>query len=685
MELSGRTGVAPHLLLTGASGFLGKVVLEQALRRDPDLTVTLIMRPRGVRSAAARFRSVSKSPCFARLPADWTRRVEVVEADLSQPKAGLTDEARALLAGRVTHLVNCAASITFDLPMPDALRANVESALNVMELARACTDVRSVVNVSTAYVTPHRAGAPIDEELPPLTEPASELYDRIRNGGGAGGGHEESGREADRPLLEQNDRRNSYILTKSLCEHLLVERYADLPLTILRPSIISAARAEPFPGWIDSGAAFAAFVYLVGSGQLQELIGDPQTRLDIVPCDVVAAHILGELFDPPTADERPQIRHSTAGREQSATIAEAADEITRFFHHYPVDNPPQIRYLGPNPHLLSLSRAWGNALGILMTRGSPLRKEAREKRRQADEMDERFRYFMLNTFEFRSSLEWPPPPLVPREYLRTICRGVYRHIMQRDERELLVAGRRHGNGRHDRTGLVSRTAGGVGGGVGTRFSLSGVRTRLARWADRITIDEPSLIEAREQATPGSLLIMHPLAPHSMSTAALLSAYALLIRPNVQFGSIWVLPEDRLPLSVSRLLRHGPESSRGAEMRHEPERPRARGRAWVIAARDDADGTPAGTVYDGAEQLNRLLSAGAALRRVAVELTTVPDEDGLTQREDSSMFLIGRANGAGGTRLLRQLARSLPQHHAHVRSVHLRFRLEDAVSVQEPED
>ncbi len=642
-----------HLLLTGATGFLGKVVLEQALRRDPGLRVTLFIRARGKRSAVARFRQLSSSPCFSRLPRDWTKQVDLVEGDLSQPGVGLTAGDHNTLVSQVTHVVNCAASIDFDLPMNEALRANVDSALNVMELARACERLQSVVNVSTAYVTPHRVNAAIDEEPAPLCESASELYDRIRRGG----------YESERQLLEQNARPNSYTLTKALCEHLLIERYDDLPLTILRPSIISAARAEPFPGWIDSGAAFAAFVYLVGAGHLQELIGDPRTKVDIIPCDIVAAHILGELFAPPAWLERPRLRHSTAGLEQSATIDEAATEITQFFHHYPVDRPPRIRYLGPNPYVLSLARALSNAFGLLAMRGSMFRRRAKEKRRQADGINALFRYFTLNTFSFRSSLHWPPPTLDPRQYIRTVCRGVYRHMMRRDERELLVAGRRHGRGQHDWNWLISYPV----GGVATRLSLYRVRTRLARWAHRVTIDEPSLIEAREQAASGALLIMHPVVAHSMSTAALLTAYTILTRPIVQFGSVWVLSEDRLPQSVSSLLPHGAQLSR------------AHRRPWVIAARDDSGETPAGTVHDSPERLNRLLAAGAGLSRIVVDLTTVPDEHSLTQQEDASTFLLGRAAGSGGTRLLRRIARSLPPHQCHVRSAHLRFRLEQTAS------
>ena len=53
-----------------------------------------------------------------------------------------------------------------------------------------------------------------------------------------------------------------------------------------------------------------------------------------------------------------------------------------------------------------------------------------------------FPYFTSRSFEFRSSL-----PLdhgfEPRAYVRTVCRGVYTHILNRDEREWPLAGRRH--------------------------------------------------------------------------------------------------------------------------------------------------------------------------------------------------------------------------------------------------
>src|SRR5688572_32488638 len=87
-------------LLTGVTGFLGKVVLEELVRRREELGVAkvhVVIRRTGSRTAAERFaHEVVASPCFAGLPPDWTRLVDVVEADLEHPGLGLNGHGRAL-------------------------------------------------------------------------------------------------------------------------------------------------------------------------------------------------------------------------------------------------------------------------------------------------------------------------------------------------------------------------------------------------------------------------------------------------------------------------------------------------------------------------------------------------------------------------------------------------------------
>lgn len=45
---------------------------------------------------------------------------------------------------------------------------------------------------------------------------------------------------------------NTYTYTKAMAEQVLEKESGNVPLAIVRPSIVSAALKEPFPGWIDN-------------------------------------------------------------------------------------------------------------------------------------------------------------------------------------------------------------------------------------------------------------------------------------------------------------------------------------------------------------------------------------------------------------------------------------------------
>ena len=61
---------------------------------------------------------------------------------------------------------------------------------------------------------------------------------------------------------------NTYTYTKALCERLMKLRKGDLPVTIVRPAIINTSYKEPFPGWLDSIAAAAAYYMFAGLGMI---------------------------------------------------------------------------------------------------------------------------------------------------------------------------------------------------------------------------------------------------------------------------------------------------------------------------------------------------------------------------------------------------------------------------------
>lgn len=45
---------------------------------------------------------------------------------------------------------------------------------------------------------------------------------------------------------------NTYTLTKSIAEQIVVDYNEKFPVCIVRPSIVTASIAEPFEGWVDN-------------------------------------------------------------------------------------------------------------------------------------------------------------------------------------------------------------------------------------------------------------------------------------------------------------------------------------------------------------------------------------------------------------------------------------------------
>jgi len=431
---------AGTLLLTGATGFLGKVVLEQLLRRRAELGVDRVLAlVRAEDAAAARRRlerEVLGAACFDGLAAAERAYVEAVAGDVGRPGCGLDAADRARVVGTVSHVVHCAASIDFDLPLGEAAAINVGGALHMLELARAMPSLASLVAVSTAYVTPaDPERPPLAERLAPLPEPAETLWRRITAG-------EIEGAE----LLRRTGHPNTYTLTKCVAEHLLCERAGGVPLRIVRPSIISATWREPFPGWIDSHAAFAGFVALVGLGHLRVVVGRPETPLDVVPADLVARRVLEAAFAPAPHAGAVPIHHAVSGLALSPTIADCRTAIEGHFGRHRLGTGPRMVTVAPDGTGTRL-RAWRHhglplraaALGLrALGRGRTARSARRLEQRIAH-LNRVFPYFTQQGFDFRGAP--PPAGFDPRSYLDVVCAGVRRHLLRDDPTESGFAGR----------------------------------------------------------------------------------------------------------------------------------------------------------------------------------------------------------------------------------------------------
>uniref|UniRef100_A0A0D3BXG7 Fatty acyl-CoA reductase n=1 Tax=Brassica oleracea var. oleracea TaxID=109376 RepID=A0A0D3BXG7_BRAOL len=75
----------------------------------------------------------------------------------------------------------------------------------------------------------------------------------------------------------------AYTFTKAMGESLLHSNRGDLPVVIIRPSVIESPYKEPFPGWLQ------------GIIKIPDLFGDYQSSCDVIPVDMVANAIIAVM------------------------------------------------------------------------------------------------------------------------------------------------------------------------------------------------------------------------------------------------------------------------------------------------------------------------------------------------------------------------------------------------------
>ena len=135
------------LLLTGTTGFVGKVILEKILRDLDVKRVYVMMRPKKTVTIEERLtKEILSSEIFSfvqklkpQLSLDELKqKIKPIAGDLIIDKLGLSVEDRAELVRELDIIINCAASVNFDDPLLDAIQINYFGCMRMLELAQEC-------------------------------------------------------------------------------------------------------------------------------------------------------------------------------------------------------------------------------------------------------------------------------------------------------------------------------------------------------------------------------------------------------------------------------------------------------------------------------------------------------------------------------------------------------------------
>ncbi|NWX85650.1 FACR1 reductase, partial [Nothoprocta ornata] len=269
------------VLITGATGFMGKVLVEKLLRSSPEVkAVYILVRPKAGQSMQERVANMLKCKVFDRVREDcpnFHEKIKPINAELTQPKLAISAEDEEELLTHINIVFHCAATVRFDEPLKHALQLNAMGTQRLLELARQMQKLEAFIHISTAYANCVRKR--IDEVIyPPPAEP-KKLFDLVE-------WLDESIIQDITPKL-LGDWPNTYTYTKALSEYLIQQEKGNLNIAIIRPSIVGASWHEPFPGWIDSFNGTSGIFVAAGKGILRSVIANNEAVADMIPVDVV--------------------------------------------------------------------------------------------------------------------------------------------------------------------------------------------------------------------------------------------------------------------------------------------------------------------------------------------------------------------------------------------------------------
>ncbi|KAL3687060.1 hypothetical protein R1sor_013369 [Riccia sorocarpa] len=312
------------ILITGATGFLGKVLVEKILRAQPEIKqLYLLVQPRGGVCPEQRVQSeileaelfkVLRSQLGHEFERFTTKKITVVGGNVRSPDLGISSGQVGAITRALDLIMHVAGNTKWDERFDVSVRDNALGPTNLMKFAKTCPKLKLFLHVSTACVNSVRKGSvterpfkmgetmaeilakeadeslPSDRDIPRLdVNFETELAEKAAD----------CGSSVEKEMVEFGRRRaqlfgwqDIYAFTKAMGEMLLFENRGHIPLAIVRPPGVVSTYKEPFPGWIEGFKVVDPIAIPYGKGQFSGFTASENSVFDLVPVDIVVNTML---------------------------------------------------------------------------------------------------------------------------------------------------------------------------------------------------------------------------------------------------------------------------------------------------------------------------------------------------------------------------------------------------------
>ncbi|KAF7020252.1 hypothetical protein CFC21_033370 [Triticum aestivum] len=319
------------ILITGSTGFLGKVLVEKILRVQPDVKkLYLLIRAPDAESAKLRIQTeiigreifhVLKEKHGVRFNNFIEEKICPLVGDIIYENFGLDSAQLGELSKDVDVIVNGAATTNFFERYDVAFDVNVLGVKHICAFATKCPKLKMLLHVSTAYVAGEQEG--IIPEKPIL------MGETIK-----------AGRKTMKELGLKRARHfgwpNTYVFTKAMGEMMMGLLPMDFPVVIIRPSIITSALKEPLPGWMEGIKTIDSVVIGYAKQTLPFFLVDLDLIMDVIPGDMVVNAMMVAMVAHSEDQQVQIIYHVTSSLRNPAPYAILWKSLFRYFS----DNPP---------------------------------------------------------------------------------------------------------------------------------------------------------------------------------------------------------------------------------------------------------------------------------------------------------------------------------------------------------